>query len=722
MELRRILRSWAARSAVVPAVAVAALGATALAPPGAQAAGEATCTDLGGGMISMYVNHPAVVPFLDLSFAAGKAVVSVGGMAVGDCDLNGALQVRVSSASGFGAWRVSDQSFLADPMLQAHFWFGNFDPVLVVHDDPMGSATWRATGSSYGIDLSGNGTTDITTDMGYGELVLLGTENNDTIDLAPNPMQVFQGNATIKGEGGNDVLRGGAGQDVIEGGSGDDRIEGWTGPDTLEPGSDQDEVFGRASVAGADTEDGSQDTFLVDIDFLPDVISGDGNDAIEAESFLDGVSFSNEGAGNDGAPGEGDTWTGMSVVTTGFGPDLINTTGVQQVDAGAGSDTVIIDLPDDHVFGSGVLAEGGTGFDFLDLSQVTGPTSGFLGQQGYFDLPTAPMNIASHFEGLSGSDGVDTWTIDCACTAMPRGGADQITFTDDGGTFVADGTPDGADVVVAEEDVSATADYSQRATAVSLTLDAEANDGAPGEGDDLTGTTTLRGGVGADTIVGDAQANRIEGGEGNDVLNGRGGRDVLDGDVGTDRLTGGSGDDRLLGGPGGDTLRGGDGDDLLRGDAPTDTDGGRDVLDGGAGDDDEFGSYGNDTFQQGAAANGQDLLVGGPGTDLASYSLRSAGVRLSLNGAYDDGASGEGDRINGDVENLTGGRGADVLTGNGLANLLTGGLGRDTLNGLGGNDTFQALDRLVDSLFGGTGTDRAHRDSTDRVNSVEQRF
>jgi len=97
-------------------------------------------------------------------------------------------------------------------------------------------------------------------------------------------------------------------------------------------------------------------------------------------------------------------------------------------------------------------------------------------------------------------------------------------------------------------------------------------------------------------------------------------------------------------------------------------------------------------------------------------------VRLSLNGVYDDGSAGEGDRIGSDVEDLTGGRGADTITGNALANLLTGGPGKDVLNGLGGNDTFQALDGLVDSLFGGTGTDRAHRDGTDKVNSVEQRF
>ena len=97
-------------------------------------------------------------------------------------------------------------------------------------------------------------------------------------------------------------------------------------------------------------------------------------------------------------------------------------------------------------------------------------------------------------------------------------------------------------------------------------------------------------------------------------------------------------------------------------------------------------------------------------------------MKVSLNGLFDDGAAGEGDKVNSDVENLTGGRGADSLVGNGLANLLTGGAGKDSLSGLAGNDTFQTLDRLVDLLNGGTGTDRAHRDTTDKVTSVEQRF
>lgn len=713
MEPRRLFR----RTAAVSGLAAGLLGASFLSPPGAQAAGEASCTVISSSIVQMYVNHPAVVDRLQLSTNGTSAVVSIGNMPVGDCALNGATEVWVASASGFGAWEVSDGSaFLNNAMQPVHFRFGSNDPVVVVHANPMTSAFYQATGASQGIDLNGNGTADITAEEDYRELTLVGSDNNDTIDLAPNPMQVFQGNSTtIKGQGGNDSLRGGAHNDVIEGGLGNDQVEGWEGSDTLVPGADADQVWGTASDGGADIDDGALDTFVVDDDFSPDTVRGDGWDALEATSFW-GVHFSNAGSFDDGGPMEGDTWSGIARVTTGSGPDVVETAGLQQVDTGDGNDTAVV-----GVSINGLLAEGGDGTDTIDLGQVMGPTDGTLSPQGSFVVPSFPQNLASHFEAMAGGTGTDTWTIACDCTATPRGGADAIHFTAPG-RYVADPATDGADTVTADDGVAVTADYSQRTSAVSLTLDAEANDGAAGEGDDLSGASTLLGGSGADTIIGDAQANVIDGGPGNDVLSGRGGNDTVRGDVGTDKLNGGSGSDRLLGGAGADSLLGGDGDDLLRGDEATDMTGGNDVLDGGAGDDDEFGHRGNDVFNQGTTANGQDLLVGGAGTDRASYALRSGAVKLSLNGVYDDGAAGEGDRIGGDVEDLTGGKGADTITGNGLANLLTGGPGKDVLNGLGGNDTFQALDGLIDSLFGGTGTDRAHRDTTDKVNSVEQRF
>ena len=56
------------------------------------------------------------------------------------------------------------------------------------------------------------------------------------------------------------------------------------------------------------------------------------------------------------------------------------------------------------------------------------------------------------------------------------------------------------------------------------------------------------------------------------------------------------------------------------------------------------------------------------------------------------------------VENVTGGNGSDVITGNALANALSGGAGDDILTGLDGNDTLTGGDE-IDSLVGGAGND-----------------
>ena len=137
------------------------------------------------------------------------------------------------------------------------------------------------------------------------------------------------------------------------------------------------------------------------------------------------------------------------------------------------------------------------------------------------------------------------------------------------------------------------------------------------------------------------------------------------------------------------TLKGGSGNDTLTGwNEP-------DVLDGGA---------------------GADTLNGGGGIDTASYANRQATqpVSLSLDGVANDGGTADvsgaaKDDIKADVENLTGGAGADTLTGNTAANVLNGGKGADTLRGLEGSDRLLTQDEIIDAVIDcGAGTgDRA---------------
>ena len=104
------------------------------------------------------------------------------------------------------------------------------------------------------------------------------------------------------------------------------------------------------------------------------------------------------------------------------------------------------------------------------------------------------------------------------------------------------------------------ASFLDHAVAVSVTIDGFANDGAPGEGDDVRlDVERAYGGAGDDTMVGSPRDNK---------LGGSGGRDRIAGGDGHDTLVGGAGDDRMFGNGGNDRFEAGkypDGADELNG-------------------------------------------------------------------------------------------------------------------------------------------------------------
>jgi Ca2+-binding RTX toxin-like protein len=280
-----------------------------------------------------------------------------------------------------------------------------------------------------------------------------------------------------------------------------------------------------------------------------------------------------------------------------------------------------------------------------------------------------------------------------------------------------------------------------------------------GDGDDhiyaSIGNDTIYAGNGHDNITALGGNDLIYAGEGDDLISGNDGKDRVYGENGNDRTWGGAGNDWVDGGLGKDIVHGGDGVDTVSyaervhpvlvdatgtGKGEQNDDGeageldfidgdneviiggkGNDVLQGsadpnnnfgatfnannklvgGAGNDTLIGLDGNDTLDGG---RGTDIFQGGDGIDLADYSQRSESMRLSNDGVANDGTKKERDNINGDVENIAGGTGNDVITGSGQANLLIGNSGHDTLYGLGGNDTLIGSAGL-DQLFGGDGDD-----------------
>jgi Ca2+-binding RTX toxin-like protein len=205
-------------------------------------------------------------------------------------------------------------------------------------------------------------------------------------------------------------------------------------------------------------------------------------------------------------------------------------------------------------------------------------------------------------------------------------------------------------------------------SALNISLDGVANDGVAGEGDNVTGFTLIAGGNFDDTLTGATSRDMLLGGAGNDTLNGLGGPDTLSG------------------GPGNDTLSGGSGDD---------------VLDG---------------------SEGSDVMTGGTGEDTTTYAGRDETVEVTLDGLSNDGEIGEADNVLASVEDIIGGGGDDVLTGNALANELTGGAGDDKLNGAAGHDMLSGgsgRDKLSggkgrDELLGGSGNDALYSRDKDR--------
>ena len=146
----------------------------------------------------------------------------------------------------------------------------------------------------------------------------------------------------------------------------------------------------------------------------------------------------------------------------------------------------------------------------------------------------------------------------------------------------------------------------------------------------------------------------------------------VNGELG-ERDTFGSDIERALGGSGSDVLVGSDADNVLSGGA------GDDRLDGGL---------------------GADALAGGDGRDLVDYAERTADVHVDLDGAVgDDGASGEGDSVGLDVEDVLSGWGDDVLTGNASDNAFDPRLGADTLVGGDGVDTVDYSSRENELLL-----------------------
>jgi Ca2+-binding RTX toxin-like protein len=129
------------------------------------------------------------------------------------------------------------------------------------------------------------------------------------------------------------------------------------------------------------------------------------------------------------------------------------------------------------------------------------------------------------------------------------------------------------------------------------------------------------------------------------------------------------------------------------------------TLIGSAGDNHITGGAGNDLIDGGLGA---DQMSGGGGIDTVDYSSRTLPLTLTIGTGDTDGQAGENDGIVGDIENVRGGSGVDIIEGNELNNVLDGGPGADNISGGDGVDAVDYSRRTAVvnvTLNGGVGTD-----------------
>ncbi|MEJ1410256.1 MAG: calcium-binding protein, partial [Candidatus Sedimenticola sp. (ex Thyasira tokunagai)] len=170
------------------------------------------------------------------------------------------------------------------------------------------------------------------------------------------------------------------------------------------------------------------------------------------------------------------------------------------------------------------------------------------------------------------------------------------------------------------------------------------------------GDDTMSAGAGKDYMDGGSGDDALSSGAGDDNLQGRDGNDTLDGGAGNDGMFGHNDDDVMHGGAGNDYMDGGAGDDILIDGAGSDTviarngddklygvsDGNNDVFWGHGGADSfhflaEGSGIGSDTIGDFSAANGDQLVIGGPDVEYEISQLSGNRSQVSLsNGQGED--------------------------------------------------------------------------------------
>jgi hypothetical protein len=249
------------------------------------------------------------------------------------------------------------------------------------------------------------------------------------------------------------------------------------------------------------------------------------------------------------------------VMDTNYGAPLCPLGMPLRIEGSAGNDR--LSIYDDDVDGTTIEIHGNAGND--EIQDAFGGSAGRTLTGGPGDDIVLGHHGDDNIDGGDGNDEVDGHDGN----DVVRGGAgDDVMWGDHyygPGADVLDGGP-GTDTT--EE--WTIPDQLDRQPRVTVTLDGAANDGRPGEGDNVVGIERLDMYITGD-FTGTDGPDQIKllnpGNTGPSTLTGLGGDDVLVGYDFDDKVDGGAGNDTVEGGRGHDTVTGGPGQDVIYGDA-----------------------------------------------------------------------------------------------------------------------------------------------------------
>jgi Ca2+-binding RTX toxin-like protein len=538
---------------------------------------------------------------------------------------------------------------------------------------------------------------------GAGADIIDGKGGNDTLSFAGATKAVtvnltagFGSGGDAQGDNYSNIFNviGGKGADVLTGDSEKNFIYGADGNDIIDGGSNADELIGGL---GIDTLSYANSTGIVIVN-----LSTQGTSQVNGEKNA-------AGSAQNSGEADGDLIWGFENLTGGINNDILFGDGAANViNGGAGNDTI-------RGGGAKDTLDGGADIDLVDYTGVTDGITITLGKNGASATVKSKAGNAANgdklinIEAITTDNGNDVLTGNNVGVIFDADNGDDILIGSTKNDTINGGDDDDLIYMTLGEDLLDGDGDFNTLNASKMTVGVDVNLATSTYNDIATAGAAFKGqAIQFDSVIGTAK---------DDIIRGNAGlRTAVDGGAGNDIIEGGSffnvTGDTLIGGAGIDTLSyehstAGVSITLKAGKAAVAGTGGDDEGDTATGFENLIGSAKIDTLTGDTGNNviegggDLDLLIGGLGSDTASYAGSALGVQVDLGlqgttladgvtiNAPATAQSSAGD-ANGDqlynFENIIGSAEGDTLLGDASNNTIDGGAGADTLRGYAGKD------------------------------------